>query len=163
MPGDDDQPQADLFGRTTPRRAASAKAGAAAPPVAYALVAPERGVDTGAGGFTYAVPPHLAGLQAGRRVVVPLGRGNKPVAGYVLEVTPDCPLPEDKRAKVKPIASLDEHGVWLTGDLVRLARWLASYYVCPLGMVFGTMLPAAVKHGTGATTRCPSPTPSTPS
>ncbi|NBC10664.1 MAG: primosomal protein N' [Planctomycetes bacterium] len=124
-----------------------------AAPVGYALVAPERSVDLGDGGFTYAIPPKLADLVVGQRVNVPLGRGDTPVAGFVLERHEQCPLPEGKRDKIKPITARDEHAVSLTPDLVKLARWIAAYYCCPLGMVFGTMLPAAVKHGTGATTQ----------
>jgi primosomal protein N' (replication factor Y) len=37
--------------------------------------------------------------------------------------------------------------------LVTLARWIAGYYVCPLGMVFGSLLPAAVKNATGQRSR----------
>ncbi len=124
-----------------------------AAPVGYALVAPERSVDLGEGGFTYAIPPTLGELAVGQRVLVPLGRGDTPVAGFVLERFTECPLPEAKRPKIKPILSRDEHAVSLTEDLVKLARWIAAYYCCPLGMVFSTMLPAAVKHGTGATTQ----------
>lgn len=125
----------------------------APPTVGYALVAPERSVDLGDGGLTYAIPASLADLIPGQRVLIPLGRGDTPVAGIVLERRDDCPLPKDKRDKIKPITARDEHAVSLTPDLVTLARWIAAYYCCPLGMVFGTMLPAAVKHGTGATTQ----------
>jgi len=141
MPGGDAQP--DSLFPDTPQAA----------PLGYALVAPERSVDLGEGGFTYAIPATLGDLQIGQRVIVPLGRGDTPVAGIVLERMAECPLPEDKRDRIKPIARRDEHAVSLTPDLVKLARWIAAYYCCPLGMVFSTMLPAAVKHGTGATTQ----------
>ncbi len=113
----------------------------------YADVALERGVDTVAG-LTYAVPVSLAGLNVGQRVMVPLGRGNKPVAGYVIR---RFAATEQKR--VKAILGVDAQAISLTPDLVELARWMAGYYCCPLGMVFSTMLPAAVKHGTGTVTQ----------
>jgi primosomal protein N' (replication factor Y) len=139
--------EANLFGDEPP------KAAAGPTPVGYVTVAPEQGIDTAAGGLTYAIPPWLNDLAVGERVVVPLGRADKPVAGYVIERCEQCPLPADQGAKVKAVKKRDERAIQLPEDLVRLARWLAGYYCCPLGMVFATMLPAAVKKGTGVVTQ----------
>ncbi len=116
--------------------------------VAYAKVALEQGIDAG-DGLTYAVPPMLEDLQVGERVTVPLGRKNKAVSGYVMQIENHCDLPPSKVNKLKAITSRDASAVSLTPDLIALARWMAAYYCCPLGMVLVTMLPAAVKHGTG--------------
>ncbi len=121
--------------------------------VAFAHVAPEQGIDAGPDGLTYAVPARLRDVRVGQRVTVPLGRGNKDVTGYVVSLSESCDLPPAKLAKVKPIKSLDAHAVSLTPDLIDLARWMSAYYCCPLGMVLVTMLPAAVKHGTGSVQR----------
>ncbi|MFW5652520.1 MAG: replication restart helicase PriA [Planctomycetota bacterium] len=51
-------------------------------------VVPERGMDHVPGGLTYWVPQDLWTLAVGERVFVPLGRGNKPVAGFVIAVGP---------------------------------------------------------------------------
>lgn len=115
----------------------------------FALVALEQSIDT-ASGLTYAVPQKLADLAVGERVFVPLGRGNKLTAGYVIERTTSTDVPS---GKLKPIGKRDPNSVSLTPDLIELARWMASYYCSPLGMVFNTMLPAAVKRGTGAMTK----------
>jgi len=115
--------------------------------VGYAYVAPEQGIDSAPEGLVYGIPESLSSISLGDRVQVPLGRGNRPVAGHVLEVIEHCPLKNP--ARVKAILSRDPQGISLTADLVELARWMASYYCCPLGMVFSTMLPAAVKRGTG--------------
>lgn len=115
--------------------------------IAYAQVAPEQGVDVTASGLTYGIPESLADLQIGDRVFVPLGRGNKSVPGFVVQIDADTNIPKDK---IKPITEKDPAGICLPADLIELARWLSSYYCCPIGMVFGTMLPAAVKHGIGA-------------
>lgn len=78
---------------------------------------------------------------------VPLGRGNTTTSGIVvaaggLELA-------DGLAIEKIKAVLSDQGTALTPQLVELARWMAEYYVCPLGMVLATMMPAAVKKGTG--------------
>ena len=115
----------------------------------YAQVVLERGLDTGA--LTYAVPEVMADLEVGQRVMVPLGRANKPVAGYVTERLANTDLDEQK---IKTILKHDPLlRVGLSLDLMELARWMAGYYCCPLGMVFAAMLPAAVKRGTGHVVR----------
>ena len=120
----------------------------------YARVALERSIDRAEGGLTYAVPARWAdgqgGVGVGRRVRVPLGRGDKPAYGYVVELTDE---PGMDPGKVKAIRGVEPAELSLPADLVELARWIAGYYVCPLGMVFASMLPAAVKRGTGTATR----------
>ena len=110
----------------------------------YARVAPEQGIDSAPCGLTYSVPCDLEDLRIGQRVSVPLGRHNRRVSGYVVERSATCDVAADL---VKPILSRDPRGLALPGDLIELARWMANYYCCPLGMVFVTMLPAAVKRG----------------
>ncbi|MCC5830726.1 MAG: primosomal protein N' [Phycisphaeraceae bacterium] len=113
----------------------------------YARVVPEQGIESANQGLTYAVPASLDGLAVGERVFVPLGRGNHLVPGYVVEISQTSDL---DRSKIKTISHRDPGGIRLTPELVQLARWIGSFYICPLGMVLVTMLPAAVKHGTGA-------------
>jgi len=119
-------------------------------PGGFAAVAIEQGVDAAGAGLTYAVPDELRGLSVGDRVVVPLGRSNKPVSGFVVERSDTS---DYKRGTVKRVLSRDAGGLSLPTDLIDLARWISSYYCCPLGMVFGAMMPAAVKHGTGLVKR----------
>ncbi|MBB6430700.1 replication restart helicase PriA [Algisphaera agarilytica] len=124
-----------------------------APPseaVGYALVSLERSIDSADGGFTYAVPPELADLAVGDRVTVPLGRGNKPTGGIVVGLVE---TPDTKIKRIKPIQSRERSAASLPPDLVALAKWIAGYYCCPLGMTFASLLPAAVKRGTGAQQR----------
>ncbi|MEZ6189795.1 MAG: DEAD/DEAH box helicase [Phycisphaerales bacterium] len=116
----------------------------------FAVVAVERGVDATGAGLTYAVPSSLSDLGVGDRVVVPLGRGNKRVNGFVIDLSETSAF---KGGSVKPILERATGGVSLPADLIELARWISAYYCCPLGMVFGAMMPAAVKRGTGAVTR----------
>lgn len=113
----------------------------------YASVAPDRGVDH-PDRFTYAVPSDLADVQRGDRVIVPLGRGSTPTEGTVVTIDGECAVPADR---VKPI--FGRKGTRLPFPLVDLGLWISSYYCCPLGTVFAAMLPAAVKKGTGTTTR----------
>ncbi len=123
----------------------------------FVRVAVERGLDLSGGGkrgdpgdgtLTY---KSAGALPVGRRVEVTLGRGNTESAGIVVEtggVELAGGLDIDR---IKPIAR--DTGAGLPARLVELARWMAGYYVCPLGMVLSTMMPAAVKKGTGLRVR----------
>jgi primosomal protein N' (replication factor Y) (superfamily II helicase) len=115
--------------------------------VGYAQVAVERGVDRYPDGLSYAIPQELASLTCGQRVIVPLGRGDTPTAGYVIDTSTTTKLDPEN---IKFISKLDDAGVQLTGQLLELARWISNYYCSPIGMTLASMLPAAVKKNVGA-------------
>jgi primosomal protein N' (replication factor Y) len=112
-------------------------------PLRYVRVAIERGIEAG-DGLTYRAPPTV---DVGQRVEVPLGRSNKRASGIVVRVGDEELLEGFAAAKVKRILKVGSSR--LPAPLVELARWMAEYYICPLGMVLSTMLPAAVKKGVG--------------
>ncbi len=114
------------------------------PIVGYAQVATEQGIDLAATGLTYAVPESMADLAVGERVIVPLGRGDRRVAGFVIALSERSDVDN-----VKSILSRDASALTLPPDLIELARWMAGYYCTPLGMVLANILPAAVKRGIG--------------
>lgn len=119
----------------------------------FARVAVERGLEAARDGriestLTYRLTD--AQTAVGDRVRVPLGRGNKPADGIVVRVGGRELLEGLDPAKVKAV--LARTPARLPADLIGLAEWMAGYYVCPLGMVLATMLPAAVKRGVGAKT-----------
>lgn len=90
--------------------------------------------------LTYAVPSDLAAsLRVGARVVVEVKR--KVVTGFVLG------LGGRKRSegRLKPIREIVDDAPTITPDLLRLARWIADYYVSPLGEVLAAMSPPAAK------------------
>jgi primosomal protein N' (replication factor Y) (superfamily II helicase) len=90
----------------------------------------------------YSVPAELQGkIIRGTLVEVPL-RG-KLRRGYVVEIK--------NTAAVKnafPISRLIAPEPVLTDELFQLALWMAKYYICPLGRVLKTILPAGVRHNT---------------
>jgi primosomal protein N' (replication factor Y) len=118
-------------------------------PARLAQVAPEQGIDVPEG-LTYAIPEEMTDLSVGDRVIVPLGRGNRTVPGYVLSIGESTDVPAER---IKPIAAREKGDVRLPDELIELARWISGYYCSPLGMVLSTMLPAGVKHGTGLVRR----------
>ena len=96
------------------------------------------------GVFTYALPDSMTDrLQAGMRVLVPLGR-SKHYTGIALrmhDVKPDFEVKE-------VIAVMDERPLLLPVQL-KLWRWMAEYYMAPLGDVYKAALPAGLKQEDG--------------
>lgn len=146
----------DLFGDDDARTRDSVATGPGASDAAsrFARVAVERSVDRYPSGLLYAAPDDLE-LAPGHRVLVPLGRGDSAVPGTIVDTL-------DRQAaaaegvpfdKVKPILSRTDDLPPLPTELIELARWIASYYACPIGIVLASIVPAAVRKGVGSTRR----------
>ncbi len=96
--------------------------------------------------FDYLVPDALRDMvEPGRRVLVPLGKGNRQVQGYCVrvETRPAGPRP------LKPLTEVVDRRSLLSPAMLRLTRWIAEYYLCPWGQVLETVLPAGVRGQAG--------------
>ena len=88
--------------------------------------------------FTYRVPDGTTGSTTiGSRVVVPF-RG-KPQLGIVVGV----PAPRDGLT-LKDILSAPDDAPVMDAPMLELCRWIADYYIVPLGVALRTALPAAL-------------------
>ncbi|MFY9907180.1 MAG: primosomal protein N', partial [Terriglobales bacterium] len=87
--------------------------------------------------FTYSIPPGTEPVIGGR-VLVPFRQQR--LSGIVVELH-DRP-PQVKTKKV--IEALDLTPV-LDEQLLKLGKWIADYYLAPLGEVFRTMLPLSAE------------------
>jgi primosomal protein N' (replication factor Y) len=86
--------------------------------------------------FTYAVPDALRGtLQPGSRVLVPFRK--KAMVGVVVEFIESSPA----GTKIREITRALDLIPALTPKLIELARWIATYYLAPVGEAFRAMLP----------------------
>jgi primosomal protein N' (replication factor Y) len=83
--------------------------------------------------FTYRVPPDAAPVVGGR-VLVPFRQQR--MTGIVVELHGRAPSVAAKNI----FAALDATPV-LDAQLLALGRWIADYYLAPIGEVFRTMLP----------------------
>jgi primosomal protein N' (replication factor Y) (superfamily II helicase) len=83
--------------------------------------------------FTYRIPPDATPVVGGR-VLVPFRQ--KRMTGIVVDL-------HDRKPSVaaKNILSVLDPAPVLDDQLLRLGRWIADYYLAPLGEVFRTMLP----------------------
>jgi primosomal protein N' (replication factor Y) len=84
--------------------------------------------------FTYAVNGEAP--VVGARVLVPFS--GQRLMGVVVRVHNDTPEPG---IEIKPVQQILDEAALLPGELMRLADWIAQYYVAPLGEVLRGMLP----------------------
>ena len=106
--------------------------------------------------FDYGVPDKLWPIQVGQRIEAPFGRKDKVEKGFCVEA--DVPFENsfaahDKGHMLKTIINAIDKEPLLDSELMDLAKWISSYYVCPLGQVLAAMVPAAVKKGAGVKTQ----------
>lgn len=88
--------------------------------------------------FTYAVPPELAFLDSGWRVVVPFS-GQK-VEGFVVERTA-VPADAVVAAKLKTVEAALGDRPWFDEEMLATARWLSQYYMCSLAEAMRLFVP----------------------
>ncbi len=88
--------------------------------------------------FTYAVDEAVPAV--GARVLVPFG--GQRLMGVVVRVHDDRPT---DAAAIKPVQQVLDDAPLLSDELMHLARWIAQYYVAPLGEVLRGMLPLAAE------------------
>src|ERR1700750_255080 len=96
--------------------------------------------------FTYAVEDGLANpITVGSRVVVPLRNDRE--GGICVGLTDISPL----KRKPKSVLESPDAQPAVGESLLELCRWMADYYIVPLGVVLKTVLPAALT-GAGSPT-----------
>lgn len=108
------------------------------------------------GYFTYCVPDDLTSrVQNGMRVTVPLGK-SKTYVGIVAEYPVDVPKPAEevaqqgkKKIVYKNIADVLDDTPILLPQQLRLWKWIADYYMSPIGDVYKAALPSGLKAEDG--------------
>jgi primosomal protein N' (replication factor Y) len=88
--------------------------------------------------FTYSIPEELPEPCVGGRVIVSFRE--KRVCGIVTELHDREPS-----FKAKPVLQVLDTVAALTPELMQLGRWIAHYYIAPIGEVLRTMLPLAAE------------------
>ena len=92
--------------------------------------------------FDYAVPEGMKICQ-GVRVIVPFGRRNAKTEGYVISLSEETDVPEDKIKKILEV--LDEGKATFTPELLELAKWMQERYFCTLNQCLQAMMPAGIR------------------
>ncbi|MFZ0479304.1 MAG: primosomal protein N' [Terriglobales bacterium] len=92
--------------------------------------------------FTYAIPPGMEPVVGGR-VLVPFRQQRMP--GIVVELHDRTPQAGAKAVKLKNVIEALDLSPVLDEQLLKLGKWIAGYYLAPIGEVFRTMLPLSAE------------------
>jgi primosomal protein N' (replication factor Y) len=103
------------------------------------------------GPYDYTIPNALRDkVEPGRRVRVPVGRGNRKMIGYVVFVGDRRSLGDNElHIRWKDVFSVVDSRPLLSGTMLRLTQWMADYYLCPWGQVLESVVPAGVRAQAG--------------
>lgn len=94
--------------------------------------------------FQYKVPRDMEGeLSEGMEVVIPFGKGNREIRGYIVGFSEDADYDKDK---IKKILRISENAVRIESKLIALAAWMKSYYGGTLIQSLKTTLPIKKKE-----------------
>ncbi len=92
--------------------------------------------------FTYAVPDNLLSfISVGKRVLIPFGKpsttfGQRMITGYILG-----PGQEGEEKKIKRVMDILDENPLFPRSMIPFFRWIADYYIYPLGQVIHDALP----------------------
>ena len=93
--------------------------------------------------FQYRVPDSLRDrLKPGMQVLIPFGKGNRQIAGYVLEITGRASFDP---SRIKEITQIAENGVAVESQLIQLADWIRNRYGSTMIQALKTVIPIRQK------------------
>lgn len=88
--------------------------------------------------FQYIVPETLVSdIQVGSQVLVPFGKGNRVLRGYVISFSEE---PEYEPDKLKEIQSIQKGSMVVESQMIRLADWMSRMYGCTRAQSLKTVL-----------------------
>lgn len=89
--------------------------------------------------FQYRIPPSLEGmLKIGTEVIVPFGRNNREMSGYVTGFSENT---DYELSKIKEIIQIADKSMAIESKLVALAAWMHDYYGGTMIQALKTVLP----------------------
>ena len=96
---------------------------------------------SGGTALDYAIPPELESrVQTGSRVSVPIRQ--RQALATVIELLDESDVPG-----IRPLTKVVSERPILSQSLLRLARWMATYYCCPVETAMRAVLPQVIRAG----------------
>ncbi len=97
--------------------------------------------ESGGTALDYAIPPEMEEqVRIGSRVAVRIR--NRPALATVIELPQESEVPG-----VRPLEKVVSRRPVLNAGLLRLARWMADYYCCPVETAMRAVLPQVIRKG----------------
>ena len=101
------------------------------------------------GPFDYLIPDNLkVEVQVGRRVEVPLGRGNRKVIGYCVGIRHETGR-DTSGYKLKTVTAVLDKTTLISAHMLELTHWMSDYYLARPGQVLEALIPAGVRSLAG--------------
>ena len=103
------------------------------------------------GPYDYRVPEEWrTQIAIGKRVLVPLGRGNRTREAYCCELYSAFERSDlvDTR-KLKDLRKVIDRESLIDMPMIDVAQWMSQHYVTPLGQVIETIVPSSVRSQAG--------------
>lgn len=90
--------------------------------------------------YHYIIPCELKdAINTGNRVIVPFGKGNRHVEGYVFDI-----IEKSEIEGLKKIKDIVDSKPLLSSSMIRLAKWMKKRYICTYSDVIKCMLPPGI-------------------
>lgn len=94
--------------------------------------------------FQYRIPERLKDeLHPGMEVIIPFGKGNRQIKGYVTSLSETCNY---DLSKVKEITDISRNSVAIEARLIALAAWMKEQYGGTMIRALKTVLPIKQKE-----------------
>ncbi len=94
--------------------------------------------------LTYGIPDEYVGtIATGWRVMIPLRK--RLATGFVIDITQKL---ADEKMRIKPIADVPDNEPIFSENLLKLCKFIAHYYIAPLGETMAMALPRGIGIGT---------------
>lgn len=91
--------------------------------------------------FQYRIPERLQ-VKIGMRVLVPFGKGNRIIKGYVVDISEKCNYESEK---IKNISGIVSEEASVEDQMIQLAGWIKTHYGSTMIQALKTVLPAKRK------------------
>ncbi len=89
--------------------------------------------------FQYRIPESLEDqIQLGSQVLVPFGKGNKKVKGYVVDISEEAKFPVER---MKDILEIPKSSLAIEDQMIALAAWMKRNYGSTMTRALKTVLP----------------------
>lgn len=95
--------------------------------------------------YVYRLPPELSTVEAGMRVIVPFGKGDRLEQGLVLKVADSFPK-EAEEFEIKDVKSVLEPETVVSGELLKVIMWVRSRCFCTCYDVLRACLPPGMDY-----------------
>ncbi len=94
--------------------------------------------------FQYIIPDDLLeNVTVGSQVVIPFGKGNRAITGYVVAIRDK---PSFDATRLKPIARINKGSIPIESQLISLAYFLKSHYGSTMNQALKTVIPVKKKQ-----------------